>query len=96
MHDGGTIVTIEGPRFSTRAESQMFRMWGADLINMTVAPEAILANELGVAYAVIAVVTDYDCWKEDEPALSMEDLVSVFRDNVNNLTQLILGTLPKL
>jgi 5'-methylthioadenosine phosphorylase len=96
MHDGGTIVTIEGPRFSTRAESRMFRMWGADLINMTVAPEAILANELGVAYAVIAVVTDYDCWKEDEPALSMEDLVSVFNSNVSNLTQLILEALPKL
>jgi len=92
--DSGTILTIEGPRFSTRAESRMFRCWGADVINMTVAPEAILANELGLGYAVIAVVTDFDSWREDEPPLRVEDLLAVFSENVHHLTQLILDTVP--
>lgn len=94
IRDGGTILTIEGPRFSTRAESRMFRAWGADLVNMTIAPEVILANELGLPYATIAVVTDFDSWKEDEPPLRVEDLVRVFRDNVNQVTRLILCALP--
>ncbi len=96
VHDGGTILTIEGNRFSTRAESNMFRLWGADLVNMTVAPECILANELGLRYAAIAVVTDFDCWKTDEPPLRVEDLVNIFRQNVDNLARLILAVLPKV
>ena len=96
IHDGGTLLTIEGSRFSTRAESNMFRLWGADLVNMTVAPEAILANEIGLRYAVVAVVTDYDCWKADEPPLCIEDLVRVFGDNIEHLVQLMLRTLPSL
>ena len=91
IHDGGTILTIEGNRFSTRAESNMFRAWGADLVNMTVAPECMLANELGLRYAAVAVVTDYDCWKTDEPPLRVEDLVAVFRSNVENLSRLLLA-----
>lgn len=93
--DGGTILTIEGPRFSTRAESHMFRSWGADLINMTVAPEVILANELGLAYATIAVVTDYDCWKEDEPPLRVEDLIDVFTANVAAVTKVLLAAVGR-
>ncbi len=96
VRDGGTILTIEGPRFSTRAESRMYRAWGADLVNMTIAPEAILANELGLAYAVVAVVTDFDSWKEDEPPLRVEDLVRVFKENVHNVTELILAAIPHL
>jgi 5'-methylthioadenosine phosphorylase len=96
VHDGGTILTIEGNRFSTRAESNMFRAWGADLVNMTVAPECILANELGLRYAAIAVVTDFDCWKTDEPPLRVEDLVRVFKSNVARLSQLLLAALPSL
>jgi 5'-methylthioadenosine phosphorylase len=96
LHDGGTILTIEGNRFSTRAESNLFRQWGADLVNMTVAPECILANELGLAYAVIAVVTDYDCWKTDEPPLRVEDLVAVFHANVEQLGRLLLAVLSAL
>lgn len=96
VHDGGTILTIEGNRFSTRAESNMFRLWGADLVNMTVAPECILANELGLRYAAIAVVTDFDCWKTDEPPLRVEDLVTIFRQNVENLARLILAVLPDI
>ena len=96
VHDGGTILTIEGNRFSTRAESNMFRQWGADLVNMTVAPECILANELGLKYAAIAVVTDFDCWKTDEPPLRVEDLIAVFRQNVENLARLFTSVLPGL
>jgi len=69
---------------------------GADLVNMTVAPEAILANEPGLAYAVIAVVTDFDSWKDDEPPLRVEDLVRVFTKNVRHVTDLILQVIPRL
>jgi 5'-methylthioadenosine phosphorylase len=96
VRDGGTILTIEGPRFSTRAESRMFRAWGADLVNMTIAPEAALANELGLAYAVVALVTDFDSWKEDEPPLLVQDLVNIFRANVEHVTALLLATVPRL
>ncbi|CAI8030476.1 S-methyl-5'-thioadenosine phosphorylase [Geodia barretti] len=63
FHRKGTVVTIEGPRFSTRAESCLFRSWGAELVNMTTVPEVCLAKELGMCYASIALPTDYDCWK---------------------------------
>lgn len=65
-HPKGTMITIEGPRFSSRAESLMFRTWGADVINMTTVPEVVLAKEAGICYASIAMATDYDCWKEHE------------------------------
>lgn len=64
------MLTIEGPRFSSRAESLMFRQWGADVINMTTVPEVVLAKEAGLCYASIAMATDYDCWKEHEEAVS--------------------------
>ncbi|KAI4874614.1 hypothetical protein NFI96_020932 [Prochilodus magdalenae] len=67
-HPRGTMLSIEGPRFSSRAESHMFRQWGADLINMTTVPEVVLAKEAGLCYASIAMATDYDCWKEHEEA----------------------------
>jgi len=90
VHTKGTVITIEGPRFSTRAESKMFRSWGADIINMSIAPEVILANELGLPYATIAMSTDYDCWKEDEAPVSWEEVIAVFNSNVNNVLQLLL------
>jgi len=71
VHDHATMVTIEGPRFSSRAESLTFRSWGGDLVNMTTTPEVILAKEAGLSYASIAMVTDYDCWRD-----STEDHVS--------------------
>lgn len=64
-HCTGTNVVIEGPRFSSKAESKMFQMWGGDIINMTAVPEVVLANEVGLCYAAIAMVTDYDCWRDD-------------------------------
>lgn len=96
VHEKGTVVTIEGPRFSTRAESKMFRLWGADLINMSTAPEAILANEAGIPYAAIAMSTDYDSWKEDEEPVSWEEIIRVFNRNVNKVLDLIIEIIPEL
>jgi 5'-methylthioadenosine phosphorylase len=95
-HPSGTIVTIEGPRFSTRAESKMFRLLGADVINMSVAPEASLAMEAGIPYAVIALSTDYDSWKHDEEPVTWEDVLKVFNENVKHVTGLLVHVLEKL
>jgi 5'-methylthioadenosine phosphorylase len=89
FHHKGTVITIEGPRFSTRAESNMFRLWGADVINMSVAPECILANELQIPYAAIALSTDYDCWKTDEEPVTWEEVLKVFNLNVKNVIQAV-------
>jgi 5'-methylthioadenosine phosphorylase len=89
FHPTGTIITIEGPRFSTRAESVMFRNMGADIINMSIAPEAALANEAGLSYAAIALSTDYDSWKHDEEPVTWEDVFRVFQENVKNVTRLL-------
>lgn len=95
-HDRGTMVTIEGPRFSTRAESNMFRIWGADVINMSVATEAALAKEAGIPYGVVAMVTDYDCWKEDEEMPHWQDILKVFEHNADNVTQLLIKAVEKV
>ena len=96
VHKDKTLVTIEGPRFSTRAESKMFIAWGADIINMTVATEAALAKEAGIPYAVIAMSTDYDCWKEDEEMPNWEDILAIFYKNVNNVKKILLETIYQL
>jgi 5'-methylthioadenosine phosphorylase len=90
FHKKGTVITIEGPRFSTRAESLMFRQWGADVINMSTAPECMLANESGIPYAAIALSTDYDCWKTDEEPVTWEAILEVFQKNVENVTKVLL------
>ena len=95
-HPTGTIVTIEGPRFSTRAESKMFRLLGADVINMSIAPEASLAAEAGIPYAVIALSTDYDSWKHDEQPVTWEEVLKVFNENVTHVTGLLVHTLKCL
>jgi 5'-methylthioadenosine phosphorylase len=95
-HKNGTVVTIEGPRFSTRAESHMFRGWGADVINMSIAPECILANEAGVPYAAVAMSTDYDCWKEDEEPVSWDEILKVFGQNAKNVTDLLINVISSL
>ena len=95
-HQKGTVVTIEGPRFSTRSESNMFRLWGAVVINMSTAPECILANELEIPYAAIALSTDYDCWKTDEVAVTWEEVLKVFNLNVENVIQLLVKTISAL
>jgi 5'-methylthioadenosine phosphorylase len=96
FHSSGTVVTIEGPRFSTRAESHMFRTLGADIINMSIAPEAALANEAGIPYAVIALSTDYDSWKHDEDPVTWEDVLRVFEENVKHVRELLITVLRKL
>jgi len=96
VHPKGTVVTIEGPRFSTRAESQMFRKLGADIINMSIAPEAILAFEAGIPYAVIALSTDYDAWKTDEEPVTWDDIVHVFNENIKHVIQLILAVINQI
>ena len=95
-HEKGTVVTIEGPRFSTRAESRMFRIWGADVINMSVAPEAILANEAGIPYAVVAMSTDYDSWFEEEEPVTWEEILKVFGKNVEKVTSLLVEVIPEI
>jgi len=92
-HDRGTVITIEGPRFSTIAESRMFRQWGADVINMSVAPEAILANEAEIPYATIAMSTDYDCWKQDEESVSWKAILKIFNQNAEKVKQLLIKTI---
>lgn len=96
VHRRGTVITIEGPRFSTRAESNMFRAWGADVINMSTAPEAILANELGIPYAAVAMSTDYDCWKTDEEPVTWGDVLKVFNENVAHVIALLKQVIGKI
>lgn len=96
FHRKGTVITIEGNRFSTRAESNMFRIWGADVINMSIAPEAILANEAEIPYAAVAMSTDYDCWKTDEPPVDWPDILKVFNKNVENVKKLLLDVIPTI
>jgi len=92
-HSKGTVVTIEGPRFSTRAESIMYRIIGADIVNMSIAPEAALANEAGIPYAVIALSTDYDAWKHDEEPVTWAEILRVFEENVRHVTALLVNVL---
>lgn len=96
VHPSGTIITIEGPRFSTRAESRMFKLWGADVVNMSTAPECILANEAGIPYAAVAICTDYDCWKTDEVPVSWEEVLKVFSTRVMDVTSLLINTIRKI
>ncbi len=91
----GTIITIEGPRFSTRAESKLFRSWGADVINMSTVPEVILAREAGLCYAAIAMSTDYDCWHEGEK-VTWDAILKVFQQNVQNVIKVLLEVIPAI
>jgi 5'-methylthioadenosine phosphorylase len=95
-HSKGTVITIEGARFSTKAESKMFRAWGADVINMSIAPECALANEAGIPYAVVAISTDYDCIFDDLPPVTWEEILKVFKENVSKVTDLLVNTIPKI
>ncbi len=95
-HEKGTVVTIEGPRFSTRAESKMFQQWGGDVINMSTAPEAVLAREAGMHYAAIAMSTDYDCWRENEEAVEWHMILETFKKNVEKVTKLLIAMIPKI
>ena len=95
-HTKGTMITIEGPRFSTRAESHMFRQWGADVINMSTVPEVILARELGICYASVAMSTDYDAWREGEEAVTWDIILNVMKDNTGNVLKLLREVIKKI
>jgi 5'-methylthioadenosine phosphorylase len=94
VHESGTYVCIEGPRYSTKAESRMFRAWGADVVGMTLVPECVLAREAEICYATIAAVTDYDVWKE-EP-VSAEKVVKTMRANVEKVRKLVVETVIRI
>ena len=99
VHDKGTVVVIEGPRFSTRAESRLFSASGFDVINMTQFPEAWLARELQLCYANVSLVTDYDVWLEGMPhvpAVSAEAAFGVFQENLDRLRALLVRALPQI
>lgn len=93
-HKNRTVITIEGPRFSTKSESNMFRLWGADVINMSTCPEAALAREIGLQYSSIAMTTDYDCWKDDEEAVSWELIQKIMSNNSSNVLMVIEKVIP--
>ncbi|RMH37897.1 MAG: S-methyl-5'-thioadenosine phosphorylase [Deltaproteobacteria bacterium] len=81
VHDGGTYLVMEGPQFSTRGESLLYRTWGVDVIGMTNMPEAKLAREAEISYATVALATDYDCWREEEEAVTVDAVVAIVRKN---------------
>jgi len=95
-HKNRTVITIEGPRFSTKAESHMFRSWNADVINMSTVPEVVLAREKKMHYAAIAMSTDYDCWHEEEESVTWEMILSTMKKNADNVISLFLNVIPKL
>lgn len=88
-HRGGTYVCIEGPQFSTRAESNLFRSWGVDVIGMTNLPEARLAREAEMPYATVALATDYDCWHQSEESVTVEAVLAVLQKNVATAQQIL-------
>lgn len=83
VHKGGTFIAMEGPAFSTRAESRLYKSWGADVLGMTVLPEAKLAREAEICYASIACITDYDSWHEAKEAVSVEAILTTMRNNID-------------
>ena len=96
VHQGGTYVCIEGPQFSTRAESRIYREWGVDVIGMTALPEAKLAREAELCYATLAFATDYDVWHETEEAVTVEMVVRNLLANVEMGRRIILDALPHI
>lgn len=99
VHQGGTYLAMEGPQFSTRAESHLYRLWGAAVIGMTAMPEAKLAREAELPYALVGMVTDYDCWREGEAAVEVDAVIAQLMSNsakARDLVQCIARALPAL
>lgn len=93
---GGTYLVMEGPQFSTKAESNLYRQWGCDVIGMTNMPEAKLAREAEMCYATVAMVTDFDCWHPDHDHVTVDAIVKVLLDNADNARALVRAVAPKL
>ena len=96
LHRGGTYVCMEGPAFSTQAESHLYRSWGATIIGMTNLPEAKLAREAEIAYATLAMATDYDCWHPDHDSVTVEMVIGNLMKNAVNAQQIIRETVRRL
>ena len=96
VHNGGTMVVMEGPQFSTKAESRVYRSWGVDVIGMTALPEAKLAREAEICYATLALVTDYDVWHESEEAVTVEMIVQNLQKNAEMAKRIIRLVVPAL
>lgn len=95
-HKGGTYICIEGPQFSTRAESRLYRTWGVSVIGMTNLPEARLAREAEISYATLALATDYDCWHEGEADVTVDAVIAVLQSNVSKARAIISHVVPRL
>ena len=93
---GGTYLTMEGPQFSTRAESNLYRSWGCSVIGMTNMPEAKLAREAEMCYATVAMVTDYDCWHDGHDDVSVEQVIKVLGQNAEKAKSLVQAVIPRL
>ena len=96
LHRGGTYICMEGPAFSTKAESHLYRSWGATVIGMTNLPEAKLAREAEIAYATLALVTDYDCWYPDHDSVTVEMVIANLHRNATNAQKVIQETIKRL
>ena len=96
LHRGGTYLCMEGPQFSTKAESRLYRQWGVDVIGMTNMPEAKLAREAELCYATMALVTDYDCWHETEEAVTVEAILATLHQNVALAKRIVQAVVPSL
>jgi 5'-methylthioadenosine phosphorylase len=95
---GGTYICIEGPQFSTKAESSLYRSWGMDVIGMTAIQEAKLAREAEICYAALAMVTDYDCWHPSYDSVTVDQVIAVLTPNTNNATDVVrhaVKTMPR-
>jgi 5'-methylthioadenosine phosphorylase len=96
FHKNKTVITIEGPRFSTKAESHLFRSWNADVINMSTVPEVNLAREKQMHYVSVAMSTDYDCWREGEESVTWEMIMETMKRNADNVIRLFLSVIPRI
>jgi len=96
VHKGGAYICIEGPNFSTRAESNIYRSWGVDIIGMTNIPEARLAREAEICYATVALATDYDCWHQEHDDVSVEAVIAIIQKNVATARNIIKAAAAKL
>jgi 5'-methylthioadenosine phosphorylase len=95
-HDGGTYICIEGPTFSTKAESRLYRSWGVSVVGMTNLPEARLAREAGLSYATLALATDYDCWHSSEETVSVEAVVAMLHKSIGTAREVVRGVAQRL
>ena len=96
VHRGGTYIVINGPQFSTKAESLLYRQWGVDVIGMTNMPEAKLAREAEISYATLALATDYDCWRDGEEAVSVDAVIAIVKQNANAAQRVVRACIDNI